>query len=51
MCANLHLREHQNYNYLLNNHLQEDAGTYQKKLQGDGRRGIIMIKSKPICTG
>ena len=25
------LREHQNYNYLLNNHLQEDAGTLPQK--------------------
>ena len=49
------LREHQNYNYLLNNHLQEDAGTHQKKkkkkLQGDSRRGAITIKSNPISTG
>ena len=57
--VHLLLQEHQNYNYLLNNHWQENAGKrYQKrypmpndkKLEEDGRRGTIMIKSNPIPT-
>ena len=31
MCAHLFLWEHQNHNKLLNNHWQEDTGSYQKK--------------------
>ena len=32
LCAHLLLPEHQNHNLLLNNHRQEDTGTYQKKV-------------------
>ena len=31
LCARLFLPEHQNHNQLLNNHQQEDTGTYQKR--------------------
>ena len=59
-CTHFLLQEHQNHNQLLSNHQQKDAGTHQKKdtsppktkkLQQDGRRGTITVKSNPIPTG
>ena len=57
MCAHPLLQEHQNHNYLLSNHWQEDTGAHQKKithvqrqkkLQQDGRRDANMIISNLI---
>ena len=59
-CSHSLLREHQNHNYLLDSHRQEDTGTHQKtyptskakeKPQWDGRRGWITVKSNPITAG
>ena len=50
-CAHLLLQELQNCNSQLNNHLQENVGSHQKKipppLQEDGRRGEIAFRIKP----
>ena len=59
--AHLLLPEHQNHNYVLNNHQQEDTGTHQKSIaphprtkkkpQWNSWRGTITIKSNPILAG
>ena len=56
-CAHLLLRELQSYNLLLNNHQQENVGSTKKKdtlhtrakekSQQDGRRGEVMLRTKP----
>ena len=58
-CTHLLLQEHQNCNYLLNNHQQDNVGTHQKKIphiQGQRRsnktlRGMqLHLKSNLIAA-
>ena len=43
-CAHSLLREHQNHNYLLNNHREEDTGTHQKRYPTSKDKGEATMR-------